>query len=206
VFAALQRAVRSALDRKRSVSLSTHRNTPAAAPTVLGRRLACTMRRTLAGPEPTVSGDDTSPHRQQDLATWCRRSPMAWSSSITAFRSASSTNKLLEPFVLGGRQQPLLIRRRHIEPQLIAARRPRAELANPASSTETLSAQRAHHAVPSELPSVGNRAIQETLARSENRGDGAIEKGSAALRLSSRSSRCPDAEQRACLPTRVSEE
>jgi DNA mismatch repair protein MutL len=191
VFAALQRAVRSALDGSDPFRYRPTETTPAAAPTVLGPQLALhDAPATLAGPETNGHAATTllRPIGQAGPGYLVAEGPHGL---VLVDQHAAHErvlyNKLLERLRTGrGASQPLLIPEAvDIEPALIAAAADhRAELANLGLEYEEFGPRSVRiTAVPVELPSGrATAAIQETLAAlAENRGDGAIEKAAAAL-------------------------
>jgi DNA mismatch repair protein MutL len=191
VFAALQRAVRSALDGSDPFRYRPTETTPADAPTVLGPQL------TLHDAPATLAGPETNGHAATTLLRPIGQAGPGYLVAegphglVLVDQHAAHErvlyNKLLERLRTGrGASQPLLIPEAvDIEPALIAAAADhRAELAHLGLEYEEFGPRSVRiTAVPVELPSGrATAAIQETLAAlAENRGDGAIEKAAAAL-------------------------
>ena len=191
VFAALQRAVRSALDGS-----DPFRYRPAGAatdgvPGIIGAQV------TLHEAATTVAAIETNGHAAVSVL---RPIGQAGSGYLVAegphglvlvdqhaAHERVLYNRLLERLRTGrGASQPLLIPQAiDVEPSLLAAAADhREELANMGLEYEEFGPRSLRvTAVPAELPSGrATAAIQETLAAlAENRGDGAIEKAAAAL-------------------------
>jgi DNA mismatch repair protein MutL len=191
VFAALQRAVRSALDGSDPFRYRLTETAPADAPTAPGPQL------TLHDAPPNLAASETNGHAATTLLRPIGQAGPGYLVAegphglVLVDQHAAHErvlyNKLLERLRTGrGASQPLLMPQAvDIEPALIAAAADhRAELASLGLEYEEFGPRSVRiTAVPVELPSGrATAAIQETLAAlAENRGDGAIEKAAAAL-------------------------
>ena len=192
VFAALQRAVRAALDGS-----DPFRYRPVESPSAASVVAAGGPQLTLHDAPAAVAGAETNGHAP---ATVLRPIGQAGPGYLVAegphglvlvdqhaAHERVLYNRLLDRLRTGrGSSQPLLIPQAvDLEPALIAAAADhRAELANLGLEYEEFGPRSLRiTAVPVELPSGrATAAIQETLgALAENRGDGAIEKAAAAL-------------------------
>ncbi|TMB80683.1 MAG: DNA mismatch repair endonuclease MutL [Chloroflexi bacterium] len=166
VFAALQRAVRSALDGSDPFRYRPIDETAVAGAVISGPQL--TMHQAPAA----VASAETNGHPPN---------------AVLRPHERVLYNRLLDRLRNGrGASQPLLIPQAvDVDPGLIAAAADhRAELANLGLEYEEFGPRSLRiTAVPTELPSGrATAAIQETLAAlAENRGDGAIQKAAAAL-------------------------
>ena len=191
VFAALQRAVRAALDGSEPFRYRPTESAPTDAPIGSGPQLKLhDAPATLAVPETNSHGAAAllRPIGQAGPGYLVAEGPHGL---VLVDQHAAHErvlyNKLLERLRTGrGASQPLLIPQAvDIEPALSAAAADhRAELANLGLEYEEFGPRSLRiTAVPVELPSGrATAAIQETLAAlAENHGDGAIEKAAAAL-------------------------
>ncbi len=191
VFAALQRAVRAALDGSDPFRYHPTESDPAAATAVFGPQL------TLHDAPATVAAAETNGHAATSLLRPIGQAGPGYLVAegphgvVLVDQHAAHErvlyNRLLERLrTARGASQPLLIPQAvDVEPALIAAASDhRAELANLGLEYEEFGPRSIRiTAVPVELPAGrATAAIQETLAAlAENRGDGAIEKAAAAL-------------------------
>ena len=191
VFAALQRAVRSALDGSDPFRYRPTENTSDAVVAIAGPQL------TLHDAPAAVAAPETNGHTTNGLLRPIGQAGPGYLVAegphglVLVDQHAAHErvlyNRLLERLRSGrGASQPLLIPQAvDIEPGLIAAAADhRAELANLGLEYEEFGPRSVRiTAVPVELPAGrATAAIQETLAAlAENRGDGAIEKAAAAL-------------------------
>ena len=192
IFAALQRAVRSALDGS-----DPYRYRPTAGDSSIASATASAPQLTLHDASATVATAETNGHAQ---ATVLRPIGQAGPGYLVAegphglvlvdqhaAHERVLYNRLLERLRSGrGDNQPLLIPQAvDLEPALIAAAADNLEsLAKLGLEYEEFGPRSLRiTAVPIELPAGrATAAIQETLgALAENRGDGAIEKAAAAL-------------------------
>jgi DNA mismatch repair protein MutL len=191
VFAALQRAVRSALDGSDPFRYRPAETTSVAIATPSGPQLTLhDARASLAAPETNghAAAGVLRPIGQAGPGYLVAEGPHGL---VLVDQHAAHErvlyNRLLERLRTGrGASQPLLIPQAvDVEPALIAAAADhRAELANLGLEYEEFGPRSVRiTAVPVELPAGrATAAIQETLAAlAENRGDGAIEKAAAAL-------------------------
>jgi DNA mismatch repair protein MutL len=191
VFAALQRAVRSALDGSDPFRYRPSDSAPAASTAVFGPQL------TLHDAPAPVAPAETNGHAATGLLRPVGQAGPGYLVAegphglVLVDQHAAHErvlyNRLLERLRTGrGASQPLLIPQAvDVEPALIAAAADhRAGLANLGLEYEEFGPRSLRiTAVPAELPSGrATAAIQETLAAlAEHRGDGAIEKAAAAL-------------------------
>jgi len=191
VFAALQRAVRAALDGSDPYRYRPSETQGVASTFMAGPQLAL-HEASAAVAAPETNGHATNavlrPIGQAGPGYLVAEGPHGL---VLVDQHAAHErilyNRLLERLRTGrGASQPLLIPQAvDVEPALIAAATDhRAELANLGLEYEEFGPRSLRiTAVPTELPSGrATAAIQETLAAlAENRGDGAIEKAAAAL-------------------------
>ncbi|HKB18121.1 MAG TPA: DNA mismatch repair endonuclease MutL [Candidatus Dormibacteraeota bacterium] len=191
VFAALQRAVRSALDGSDPFRYRPGETSPAVDLAPHGPQL------TLHDAPVAVAAAETNCHASNGVLRPIGQAGPGYLIAegphglVLVDQHAAHErvlyNRLLERLRTGrGTSQPLLIPQAvDVEPALIAAAADhRAELANLGLEFEEFGPRSLRiTAVPAELPSGrATAAIQETLAAlAENRGDGAIEKAAAAL-------------------------
>ena len=191
VFAALQRAVRAALDGSDPFRYRPAASTSEAVATISGPQL------TLHDAPATVATPETNGHATSGVLRPIGQAGPGYVIAegphglVLVDQHAAHErvlyNRLLERLRTGrGASQPLLIPQAvDVEPALIAAAADhRAELANLGLEYEEFGPRSIRiTAVPVELPAGrATAAIQETLgALAENRGDGAIEKAAAAL-------------------------
>ncbi|TMC54693.1 MAG: DNA mismatch repair endonuclease MutL [Chloroflexi bacterium] len=194
VFAALQRAVRSALDGSDPFRYRPTESSTEVAVAVAGPQL--TLHDAPAAPAALVAAD-TNGHTSNGVLRPIGQAGPGYLVAegphglVLVDQHAAHErvlyNRLLERLRTGrGTSQPLLIPQAvDVEPSLIAAAADhRAELAKLGLEYEEFGPRSLRiTAVPAELPSGrATVAIQETLAAlAENRGDGAIEKAAAAL-------------------------
>jgi DNA mismatch repair protein MutL len=193
VFAALQRAVRAALDGSEPFRYRPLESPPSASPGIVASQLTIHGAATaVATAEPAVDRDPSAvllrPIGQAGPGYLVAEGPHGL---VLVDQHAAHErvlyNRLLERLRSGrGVSQPLLIPQAiDLEPALVAAAADhRAALANLGLEYEEFGPRSVRiTAVPVEMPAGrATAAVQETLAAlAENRGDGAMEKAAAAL-------------------------